>query len=56
MKKKRDLRLFKHYKQIEKMAGSNIRLCDSDKYAGTRRINGLGKIIKGDGSLLPRLP
>jgi len=38
----RDLRLFTHYKQIEKMAGSNIRLCDSGKYAGTRRINGMG--------------
>jgi transposase len=38
----RDLKLFKHYKQIEKMAGSNIRLCDSGKYAGTRRINRLG--------------
>jgi transposase len=38
----RDLNLFEHYKQIEKMAGSNIRLCDSGKYAGTRRINRLG--------------
>ena len=38
----RDLRLFTHYKQIEKMGGSNIRLCDSGKYAGTRRINRLG--------------
>jgi transposase len=38
----RDLKLFEHYKQIEKMAGSNIRLCDSGKYAGTRRINRLG--------------
>jgi hypothetical protein len=38
----RDLSLFEHYKQIEKMAGSNIRLCDSGKYAGTRRINRLG--------------
>ncbi len=38
----RDLSLFQHYKQIEKMAGSNIRLCDSGKYAGTRRINRLG--------------
>jgi transposase len=38
----RDLNLFTHYKQIEKMAGSNIRLCDSGKYAGTRRINRLG--------------
>jgi transposase len=38
----RDLDLFCHYKQIEKMAGSNVRLCDSGKYAGTRRINGIG--------------
>jgi hypothetical protein len=38
----RDLNLFTHYKQIEKMGGSNIRLCDSGKYAGTRRINGIG--------------
>jgi transposase len=38
----RDLSLFTHYKQIEKMGGSNIRLCDSGKYAGTRRINGMG--------------
>ena len=38
----RDLSLFEHYKQIEKMAGSNIRLCDSGKYAGTRRINRMG--------------
>ena len=38
----RDLKLFQHYKQIEKMAGSNIRLCDSGKYDGTRRINRLG--------------
>ncbi|HWR57721.1 MAG TPA: transposase, partial [Thermodesulfovibrionales bacterium] len=38
----RDLSLFNHYKQIEKMAGLNLRLCDSGKYAGTRRINKLG--------------
>jgi transposase len=38
----RDLKLFEHYKQIEKMAGSNVRLCDSGKYVGTRRINKLG--------------
>jgi transposase len=38
----RDMRLFEHYKQIEKMGGSNIRLCDSGTYAGTRRINGMG--------------
>lgn len=33
---------FSHYKQIEKMAGANIRLCDSGKYSGTRRISRLG--------------
>jgi transposase len=38
----RCLEEFVHYKQIEKMAGSNVRLCDSGKYAGTRRINGIG--------------
>jgi transposase len=38
----RDLSLFTHYKQIEKMGGSNVRLCDSGKYTGTRRINGIG--------------
>lgn len=38
----RDLTLFNHYKQIEKSAGLNLRLCDSGKYAGTRRINKLG--------------
>ncbi len=38
----RDMDLFSHYKQIEKMAGSNVRLCDSGKYTGTRRINGIG--------------
>ena len=38
----RDLKLFEHYKQIEKMAGSNVRLCDSGKYVGRRRINKLG--------------
>lgn len=38
----RDLGLFTHYKQIEKMAGSNVRICDSGKYAGMRRINKLG--------------
>jgi transposase len=38
----RDLNLFKHYKQIEKMGGSNVRLCDSGKYAGRRKINRLG--------------
>ncbi len=38
----RDLDLFVHFKQLEKMAGSNVRLCDSGKYAGTRRINRIG--------------
>jgi len=38
----RDLNLYNHYKQIEKMAGSNLRLCDSGKYAGTRRLSCMG--------------
>ncbi|GBD96387.1 transposase IS116/IS110/IS902 family protein [bacterium BMS3Abin06] len=38
----RDLNLFDHYKQIEKMAGSNIRVSDSGKSAGMRRLNKLG--------------
>jgi hypothetical protein len=38
----RDLNLFTHYKQIEKMGGSNIRLRDSGKYSGMRKINKLG--------------
>jgi hypothetical protein len=38
----RDLRLFTHYKQIEKMAGSNLRLAVSGKYDGMRIISGLG--------------
>jgi transposase len=38
----RGLDEFSHYKQIEKMAGANIRLCDSGKYAGSRRISRLG--------------
>jgi transposase len=38
----RDLRLFAHYKQIEKMAGLNLRLSDSGQGIGTRRINKLG--------------
>jgi transposase len=37
----RDLDSFDHYKQIEKMAGSNLRLCDSGN-TGTRRISGMG--------------
>lgn len=38
----RDLNIFNHYKQIEKMAGSNLKLADSGKYEGTRRISGIG--------------
>ena len=38
----RDLDSFDHYKQIEKMAGSNLRLCDSGIYSGKRRISGMG--------------
>jgi transposase len=32
----RDLALFQHYKQIEKLAGYNLRLVDSGRYAGAR--------------------
>lgn len=38
----RDLTLFKHYKQIEKMAGLNLRISDSGGGVGMRRINKLG--------------
>jgi len=38
----RDLNLYNHYRQIEKMAGLNLRLCDSGKYEGSRRISGIG--------------
>lgn len=38
----RDLSLFNHYKQIEKMAGLNLRLKDSGNGIGMRRINKLG--------------
>jgi len=36
------LNLFTHYKQIEKLGGLNLRLCDSGQYKGTKRINKLG--------------
>jgi len=38
----RDLSLFKHYKQIEKMAGLNLRISDSGGGVGMRHINKLG--------------
>jgi len=38
----RDLSLYAHYKQIEKHAGANLRLMDSGKYQGARRISGIG--------------
>ena len=38
----RDLNLYEHYKQIEKHAGANLRLMDSGKYEGARRISGIG--------------
>ncbi len=38
----RDLALFQHYKQIEKLAGYNLRLVDSGRYTGARRISGIG--------------
>jgi len=38
----RDLRLFKHFKQIEKSAGFNLRISDSGSGVGMRRISRLG--------------
>jgi transposase len=38
----RDLDLFSHYRQIEKMAGSNLKVADSGKFTGIRRISGIG--------------
>jgi transposase len=38
----RDIKLFSHHKQIEKMAGFNLRLKDSGSYNGMRIINRLG--------------
>jgi len=38
----RDLDLYTHYKQIEKHAGMNLKLSDSGKYVGARRISGIG--------------
>jgi len=38
----RDLDDYTHYKQIEKLAGANVRLSDSGIYQGTRRISKIG--------------
>jgi len=38
----RDLSLFKHWKQIEKLAGLNLRLVQSGKYVGRKRISHIG--------------
>lgn len=38
----RDLSEYDHYKQIEKMTGSNLKLSDSGKYSGYRRISHIG--------------
>jgi transposase len=38
----RDLNDYTHYKQIEKLAGANVRLADSGVYQGTRRISKIG--------------
>ena len=38
----RELSEYQHYKQVEKMAGSNIRLSDSGNYSGYRRISHIG--------------
>jgi transposase len=38
----RNLADFSHYKKVEKFAGFNLRLCDSGKYIGQRKINRIG--------------
>ncbi|MFQ6115700.1 MAG: IS110 family transposase [bacterium] len=38
----RDLSLYTHYKQIEKFAGLHLRLIESGKYSGRRRISHIG--------------
>lgn len=38
----RDLTLFKHFKQIEKLAGYNLRQRESGQYVGARRISHIG--------------
>jgi transposase len=38
----KDLNDYTHYKQIEKLAGANVRLADSGVYQGTRRISKIG--------------
>jgi len=38
----RDLNNFKHYKQIEKLAGLNLRLSQSGDYIGPRHISHIG--------------
>jgi transposase len=38
----RGLTHYDHYKQIEKLAGANVRIMDSGHYKGARRISGIG--------------
>jgi hypothetical protein len=38
----RDLKLFEHFKQIEKFAGYNLRLSQSGNYSGYRRMSHIG--------------
>ncbi len=38
----RDLTLFKHYKQIEKLSGYNLRQRESGRYVGARHISHIG--------------
>ena len=38
----RDISLYKHWKQIEKLAGLNLRLIQSGKYVGRKRISHIG--------------
>lgn len=37
-----DLSRFKHYKQLEKFAGLNLRLCDSGYFYGQRKVSKMG--------------
>ena len=37
-----DIQRFSHYKQIEKLAGTNVRIKDSGQYKGKRRMSKIG--------------
>jgi len=38
----RDLARYRHFKQLEKLAGANLRLSESGRYVGSRRISHIG--------------